>query len=88
MSYTTVDYPSKKALQTAFKSGVRIEIDQSSCMFPQDKDGDIVIEGPQYPKAHTFYQKVTIKDNVVVKLNWDKDERDRYVYVDHDGTQH
>ena len=83
MSYTTVNYPSKKALQTAFKSGTRNEIANSGLkrseytadndyhwtMFPQDKDGDIVIEGPHYPKAHTFYQKATIKDGIVVKLN-------------------
>ena len=68
MSYTTVNYPSKKALQTAFKSGTQISICH---MFPfsQDKDGDIVIEGPHFPKPHTFYQKATIKDGIVVKLN-------------------
>jgi hypothetical protein len=36
--------------------------------FPAKENGVDYVEGPHYPKAHTWYAKVEVKDGVIVKV--------------------
>lgn len=36
--------------------------------FPAKLDGIEFVEGPHYPKAHTWYAKVQVKDGYIVKV--------------------
>lgn len=67
MAYAVKNFPSKKALVEAFKAGEQIKI-YSPGPFPVKQDGREVIEGPHYPKMHSFYVPVEVKGGVVVKI--------------------
>lgn len=66
--YTEKDYPTKKALVEDFKAGVKIGTYQPGGMFPAQRDGKIVIEGPHYPKPHKFYLQVMVEDGIITKI--------------------
>lgn len=36
--------------------------------FPPKRDGVEYVEGPHYPKPHTWYAQVTMQDGVVIKI--------------------
>lgn len=66
--YTEENFKTKKALVEAFKAGKQIRVYQPGGMFPGKTDGDIALEGPHYPAAHTWYAAATIKDSIIVKV--------------------
>ena len=66
--YTHTNYPSGKALKEDFKSGKTITVFQPGGLFHPSLTGNAVIEGPHYPKPHTFYVAVEIKDGVIIKI--------------------
>ena len=66
--YTDKNYKSKKALKEDFKNGVQITVYQPGGLFPSPGTGRVCLEGPHYPKPHTWYADVMIKNNVVVKI--------------------
>ena len=68
MAYVDPDYPTKKALRDAVKSGARPQTYNPSGMFPVRENGEDVIEGPHYPKAHSWYARVQVEDGLVVKV--------------------
>lgn len=69
MSYTTTDYKTKKALKGAIKIGEVVR-----CYNPgigpnlSNYTGTIYLEGPHYPKPHTWYAKAELKNGVIVKV--------------------
>jgi|2_EtaG_2_1085320.scaffolds.fasta_scaffold210742_1 hypothetical protein len=65
--YTLYNYRTKKELKAAFDSGEKITICHPSLPY-YSTSGREVIEGPHFPKPHTWYQKVEVVDNVIVKL--------------------
>ena len=65
--YVTPNYPSKKALKEAVAAGLRVEIFQPG-LGDTPTDGTVTVEGPHYPKPHTWYAKVTVKNGAVVKV--------------------
>ena len=67
MAYTSINFKTKKALKEAVKAGQRITL-WSPGPFPVTKDGVTAVEGPQYPKAHTWYAQVVVKDGVIIKV--------------------
>lgn len=67
MAYTNKDYKSKKALIEDHKNGVDISVYQPGPFGPDVKDGNISLEGPHYPKAHTWYASAEVKDGKIVK---------------------
>ena len=69
MAYTHTNYPSKKAFRDAFKSGATVTVYQPGPFGPDVKDGRTAIEGPHYPKPHSWYADVTVRDGVIVKIN-------------------
>ena len=66
--YAIKNYPTKKALKEAFKNGEQITVFQPGGLFPGKTDGEVCIEGPHYPKPHTWYATVEIQDSIVVKV--------------------
>ena len=68
--YLSPNYPSKAAANRAIKAGEVVTVFQPNNIFNQypPENGTVVIEGPHYPKPHTFYGQATIKDGKVIKL--------------------
>lgn len=65
--YVRPNYPTKKALKEAVKAGAAVEV-FSPGPFPAKQDGRENIEGPHYPKPHTWYAQVEVKGGLVVKV--------------------
>lgn len=65
--YTTIDYPTKKALKDAVARGDEVTLYAPGLGEPK-RDGVEYIEGPHYPKPHTWYAQVEVKDGRVVKV--------------------
>ena len=65
--YFTVNYPSKAAAKRALANGEQVRVKPTS-EFDKGGDGEFYIEGPWYPKPHTFYGKVTVKNGLVVTI--------------------
>lgn len=65
--YTVKNFKSKKALKEALAKGERIEI-FSPGPFPAPKDGSVGLEGPHYPKPHTWYASAIVKDGVIISV--------------------
>lgn len=68
MSYVDPNYPTKKAFKEAVARGVRHYTYNPSGMFPVTKNGHDTIEGPHYPKPHSWYAAVKVQDGEVVKV--------------------
>ena len=67
MAYVSPNFATKKALREAVKAGTRVEV-FSPGPFPSKRNGTETIEGPHYPKPHTWYAQVTVKDGVVTAV--------------------
>lgn len=68
MAYTRFDYPTKKSLKEAMASGEIVHCFQAGPFGPDVKDGSVCLEGPHYPKPHTWYATAQVKDNVVLSV--------------------
>ena len=68
MSYVTPDYKTKKAFKEAVKAGVEHRTYNPSGMFPVSQNGRDTVEGPHYPKPHSWYASVLVVDGVVEKV--------------------
>ena len=69
--YTTFDFKTKKAIKEALKAGHElITVFQPNNMFDVKvpANGTVFIEGPHYPKPHTWYAKGTMKDGYLIKI--------------------
>jgi hypothetical protein len=65
--YVDPNFPTKKALKEAVAAGKDVYV-FSPGPFPAPTDGETSVEGPHYPKPHTWYARVRIQDGVVVKV--------------------
>jgi hypothetical protein len=72
--YTHTNFKTKKALKEAVLShqlgtGAAVTYYQPGPFGGNEpRDGTIYLEGPHYPKAHTWYAQATVKDGVIVKV--------------------
>ena len=66
MAYTTIDFKTKKSLKEAFAKGEIIKVFQPGPFGPDVLDGTCYLEGPHYPKPHTWYASCQVKDRVIV----------------------
>ena len=76
MAYTEINYKTKKAMKEAVLAGEVVRIYQPGPFGPKVNDGSVSIEGPHYPAAHTWYARVEVKDDVIVKVK-EKNESNR-----------
>lgn len=68
--YTVTDYKSKKQIKEDIAAGKQVRVYQPNKMTsePDPTEGIVHLEGPHYPKAHTWYAEGTLKDGVLVKI--------------------
>jgi hypothetical protein len=67
MTYVSPDFKTKKALKEAIKAGSPISVYEPGVgVIPQN--GTVSLEGPHYPKPHTWYGKGTMKGGKLVKV--------------------
>jgi hypothetical protein len=65
--YTVVDFKTKKALKEAVKFGQEVRIYAPGLGTPP-VNGRATLEGPHYPKPHTWYATATMKDGLVIDV--------------------
>jgi len=68
MAYTDTNFKTKKQFKEALAEGKSIRLYNPSGMFPTNQNGVEYVEGPHYPKAHTWYAEVQVKDGVVTSI--------------------
>ena len=68
MAYTVENFKSKKALKEAIKSGRRVPI-QNEFIGQTPTEGTVTLEGPHYPKAHTWCGAAILKNGSVVSVS-------------------
>ena len=71
--YALINHPTKKAFRESVNGGVFNGIYQPNDMFSnpkaaQDYTGPATIEGPHYPKAHSWYASVNVINGAVVSV--------------------
>ena len=64
--YVNPDYKSKKEFIAAVKSRNTHVPYNPSGIFPDPKNGNVVIEGPHYPKPHKWYAQCIVRDGVII----------------------
>ena len=68
MAYTNTNFKTKKALKDALAAGQEVEVHQPGYgTIPEN--GKIALEGPHYPKPHTWYATGTMQDGKLVKVS-------------------
>jgi hypothetical protein len=76
MAYTVVNFKTKKAV----KEAVRLYLHNSAnspirCYNPglgpdlSNYTGKVCLEGPHYPKPHSWYASAELKDGIVIKVS-------------------
>ena len=65
--YADRDFPTKKALKEAILAGKEVFV-YSPGPFPAPTSGETSIEGPHYPKPHTWYARVRIEGGRITKV--------------------
>jgi hypothetical protein len=68
MAYATNNPKTKKILKEWVANKKLIGVFNPSGMFPDPVDGEVVIEGPQYPEAHKWYALVMVQDGYIRKV--------------------
>lgn len=67
MAYVNPNFKTKKALKEALVKGQSIEVYQPG-LGTVPTNGTIALEGPHYPKPHTWYASGTMKDGKLIKI--------------------
>jgi len=65
--YVFPNAKNKKELKKLLDEGKEIAV-YSPGPFPCPTDGEVSIEGPHYPKAHTWYARAVVKNGYLVSF--------------------
>lgn len=65
--YVSPNFKSKKEMKAAVLAGQRVEV-FSPGPFPAPTNGETSVEGPHFPKPHTWYARVRVENGLVVKV--------------------
>lgn len=68
MTYVNPNVKTKKELKELLKAGKSVEVFQPG-LGTVPLNGMVALEGPHYPKAHTWYARGTMKDGKLVKVS-------------------
>lgn len=68
MSYVSPNYKHKKRLKEALKRGDPITVFQPGLGTIPD-NGTVAIEGPHYPRPHTWYAQGVMKNGKLIKVS-------------------
>tara|TARA_R100000306_G_scaffold62155_1_gene67347 strand:- start:2006 stop:2239 length:234 start_codon:yes stop_codon:yes gene_type:complete len=63
--YCEKNYKTKKSLKEALANGIDVYVFQPGT-FPPARNGLITLEGPHYPKPHTWYASCEVVDGKIV----------------------
>ena len=67
--YTSKNYATKKALKDDVAAGKKVSYYQPGPFGGNEpQDGTIVVEGPQYPKAHSWYASCKVVGGYIVSV--------------------
>lgn len=67
--YTQINFKTKKDLKDAVKRGDHVAYYQAGFFSGTEvTDGKIYLEGPHYPRPHTWYAEAEVKDGYIVKV--------------------
>ena len=67
--YTTNDFRTKKDLKNAVKKGMAVHVFQPGPFGgTEPTDGEIMLEGPHYPKPHTWYATAILKNGKIISV--------------------
>ncbi len=67
--YTHKDFKSKAAVKRALAAGEKLTYYQPGPFGGNEpEDGTVYLEGPHYPKPHSWYAKATVKGGLIVKV--------------------
>ncbi len=68
--YVSPNFPTKKALKEAVKAGQTVTVFQTGPFGGEPPtEGTTSVEGPHYPKPHSWYARVTLQNGKVVKVS-------------------
>ena len=69
MAYTNTNFPTKKALKEAVAAGKQVRCHQPG-LGPDLSSftGRVALEGPHYPKPHSWYADCDLVDGLVTKV--------------------
>jgi len=67
--YVTPNFKTKKALKDAVKAGQVVTLFNPGPFGSPCSNGTEPVEGPHYPKPHTWYGTVTVENDRVVKVS-------------------
>ena len=65
--YTVINFKTKKELREAVAQGIQVTLYAPGLGSPKE-NGREYIEGPHYPKPHTWYAEVTVENGIVTKV--------------------
>ena len=65
--YTVKNYRTKAEMKRDVAAGVEVRLYSPGLGSPRE-NGTEFVEGPHYPKPHTWYAEVQVRDGVVVKV--------------------
>jgi hypothetical protein len=65
--YTSTNFKTKKALKEAVASDIPVTYYQPG-LGDVPLNGTVCVEGPHYPKAHTWYAECQVQDGKIVKV--------------------
>lgn len=67
MAYVHPNFKSKKALKTALENGAEVIVFQPG-LGSVPVNGEVALEGPHYPEAHTWYAEGVMKEGKLIKV--------------------
>jgi hypothetical protein len=65
--YADTNFKTKKAFKEAVASGAKVRLYAPGLGTPKT-DGEEFVEGPHYPKPHSWYATVMMKDGIVTSV--------------------
>lgn len=65
--YTSIDFTTKKSLKEALKAGKEVTVFQAG-LGSVPLNGSVSLEGPHYPKPHTWYARGRIEKGRLVSV--------------------
>ena len=68
--YTTKNFLNKNAIKEAIKAGEKVTVYEPGIgAGSEPKNGTVTLEGPHFPKPHTWYGQGVLKDGVLVSIH-------------------
>jgi len=67
--YSSINFKTKKAFKEAVKAGQVVTVFSPGPFDRPVTNETVSVEGPHYPKPHTWYARVVVADGKVVKVS-------------------